>query len=79
MVIAGRSVDLTTLFIKRGKKDTMHGMLSILLLSRNKFDMFNNTAANMFRFYSSYDTKNNLVFSVKSRDVGQLYTALLQM
>ena len=38
-------------FIKElGKRAKMQGMLSILLLFRNKFDAFNNTGARKFRF-----------------------------
>ena len=43
-----------------GKRDKIRGLPSILSLFCNKFNKFNNTRAQMLRFYLSYDIKITL-------------------
>ena len=42
------------------KRDKMRGLPSILSLFRNEFNKFNNTRAQIVRFYLSYDIKITL-------------------
>ena len=42
------------------KRNLMRGLPSILSLFRNSFNKFNNTGAQMLRFYLSYDIKITL-------------------
>ena len=48
---------LMNLLNKLRKRDKMLGLPSILSLSRNEFNKFNNTGAQMLKFYLSYDIK----------------------